>query len=45
MCCFLCAVPAAEADACLAELKAVAPGTQIIGYVTEKLDSAIYLEA
>lgn len=41
----LCAVPAAEAEACLAELKAVAPSTQIIGYVTEKLDSAIYLEA
>lgn len=41
----LCAVPAVEAEACLAELRAVAPGTQIIGYVTEKLDSAIYLEA
>lgn len=40
----LCAVPAAEAEACLAELRAVAPSTQIIGYVTEKLDSAIYLE-
>ena len=41
----LCAVPAAEAEVCLAELRAVAPSTQIIGYVTEKLDSAIYLEA
>ena len=41
----LCAVPAAEAEACLAELRTVAPGTRIIGYVTEKLDSAIYLEA
>ena len=41
----LCAVPAAEAEACLAEMRAVAPSTQIIGYVTEKLDSAIYLEA
>lgn len=41
----LCAVPAAEAEACLAELRTVAPSTQIIGYVTEKLDSAIYLEA
>lgn len=41
----LCAVPAAEAETCLAELRAVAPSTQIIGYVTEKLDSAIYLEA
>lgn len=41
----LCAVPAAEAEACLAELRAVAPSTRIIGYVTEKLDSAIYLEA
>lgn len=40
----LCAVPAAEAEACLAELQAVASGTRIIGYVTEKLDSAIYLE-
>lgn len=39
------AVPAAEAEACLAELRAVAPSTRIIGYVTEKLDSAIYLEA
>ena len=41
----LCAVPAAESEACLAELQAVAPGTRIIGYVTEKLDSAIYLES
>ncbi|WP_418575836.1 selenide, water dikinase SelD [Phascolarctobacterium succinatutens] len=41
----LCAVPAAEAEGCLAELRAVAPSTRIIGYVTEKLDSAIYLEA
>ena len=40
----LCAVPAAEAEACLAELRAVAPSTRIIGYVTEKIDSAIYLE-
>lgn len=40
----LCAVPAVEAEACLAELRAVAPSTRIIGYVTEKLDSAIYLE-
>lgn len=40
----LCAVPAAEAEACLAELRAVAPSTRIIGCVTEKLDSAIYLE-
>lgn len=41
----LCAVSAAEAEACLAELRTVAPSTRIIGYVTEKLDSAIYLEA
>lgn len=40
----LCAVPAAEVEACLAELRTVAPSTRIIGYVTEKLDSAIYLE-
>lgn len=41
----LCAVPAVEAESCLEELRAVAPSTRIIGYVTEKLDSAIYLEA
>ena len=41
----LCAVPEAEAAACLATLVAVAPETKIIGYVTEKMDKAIYLEA
>ena len=40
----LCAVPEAEAAACLAELAAVAPGTKIIGYVTEQLEKAIYME-
>ena len=40
----LCAVPEAEAAACLSELVAVAPETKIIGYVTERLDKAIYLE-
>ncbi len=41
----LCAVPACEAQACLQQLQAVAAETQIIGYVTEKLDADIYLEA
>ena len=41
----LCAVPEAEAADCLAELAAVAPGSKIIGYVTEQLDKEIYLEA
>lgn len=40
----LCAVPAAEAEACLAELRTVAPSTRIIGYVTEQLEQVIYLE-
>ena len=40
----LCAVPEAEADACLAELTDVAPETKIIGYVTEKQEKALYLE-
>ena len=40
----LCAVPEAEAAACFAELAAVAPGTKIIGYVTEQLEKAIYME-
>lgn len=39
----LCAVPAAEAEAYSAEPRAVAQSTRIIGYVTEKLDSVIYL--
>ena len=40
----LCALPEAEAAACLAELQEVAPAASIIGYVTDKLDSEIYLE-
>ena len=40
----LCAIPAAEATACLAELQKVAPASAIIGYVSEKLDAEIYLE-
>ncbi len=40
----LAAVPEAEAEACLRELQAVAPQTAVIGYVSEKLDAAIYLE-
>lgn len=41
----LCAVPEAEAAACLAELQAVAADAAVIGYVTEQLEQAIYLEA
>lgn len=40
----LCAIPEAEAEACLAELRAVADAA-VIGYVTEQLEQAIYLEA
>ena len=40
----LCAIPEAEAAACLAELQEVAPASSIVGYVTEKLDAEIYLE-
>ena len=40
----LCALPEAEAAACLAELQEVAPSASIIGYVTEKLDAEIHLE-
>ncbi|WP_455265703.1 selenide, water dikinase SelD [Phascolarctobacterium sp.] len=40
----LCAVPKAEAAACLAELRAVADAA-VIGYVTEQLEQPIYLEA
>ncbi len=38
------ALPQEEAESCLGELKAVAPGATIVGYVTEELDAAIYLE-
>lgn len=41
----LCAVPEAEALACLAELRAVAADAAVIGYVTEQLEQPIYLEA
>ena len=40
----LCAVHEAEAAACLAELRAAADAA-VIGYVTEQLEQAIYLEA
>lgn len=40
----LCAVPEAEAAACLAELRAAADAA-VIGYVTEQLEQPIYLEA
>ena len=40
----LCAIPAAEATACLAELQEVAPESAVVGYVSEKLDAEIYLE-
>ncbi|MBO5130408.1 MAG: selenide, water dikinase SelD [Oscillospiraceae bacterium] len=38
------AIPADEAEACLAELKQAIPAAAIIGYVTEELDASIYLE-
>ena len=38
------AIPAEEAEACMAELTAVVPAAKIIGYVTEQLDAGIYLE-
>ena len=38
------ALPAAEAEGCLAELKREIPNAAIIGYVTEKEDSHIILE-
>ncbi|MDY4919890.1 MAG: selenide, water dikinase SelD [Phascolarctobacterium sp.] len=41
----LCAIPQTEAESCLTELQAVAPATQIVGYVTEKQEKSIYLEA
>lgn len=38
------ALPEADAERCLAELKTVIPNAAIIGYVTEELDASIYLE-
>jgi selenide,water dikinase len=38
------ALPAGEAEACLAQLKQAVPNAAIIGYVTEKEDSYIILE-
>ena len=38
------AIPGDEAKACLKELKEVIPAAAIIGYVTEEMDAAIYLE-
>ena len=38
------AIPAAEAEACLTQLKQAIPNAAIIGYVTEKEDSYIILE-
>lgn len=40
----LCALPEAEAKACLDELQIVAPASAIVGYVSEQLDAALYLE-
>ena len=40
----LCALPEAEAAACLAELQEVAPASSIVRYVTKKLNAEIYLE-
>jgi selenide,water dikinase len=38
------AIPAEEAEVCLAQLKQTIPNAAIIGYVTEKEDSYIVLE-
>ena len=38
------ALPEAEAEACLAQLKQTVPGAAVIGYVTEKEDPYIILE-
>ena len=38
------AIPAEEAEACLAQLKQAIPEAAIVGYVTEKEDSYIILE-
>ena len=38
------AIPAEEAEACLAELAQAIPGAAIIGYVTEKEENYIILE-
>ena len=40
----LCAVPETEAQACLEELQKAAPASTRVGYVSEQLDTAIYLE-
>lgn len=40
----LCAVPETEAQACLEELQKAAPASTMVGYVSEQLDTAIYLE-
>ena len=41
----LVAIPKEEAEACLQELQKQVPEAKVIGYVTEKLDQYIYLEA
>ena len=38
------AIPSVYADACLKELKEQIPQADIIGFVTEQLDAAIYLK-
>ena len=38
------AIPGEEAEACLKEMKEAIPAAAIIGYVTEEMDAAIYLE-
>lgn len=40
----LIALPEQDAAACLAEMQQSVPAARIVGYVTEALDSAIYLE-
>ena len=40
----LIALPEKDAAACLAEMQEIVPAAHMVGYVTEALDSAIYLE-
>ena len=40
----LIALPEKDAAACLAEMQESVPAARVVGYVTEQMDSAIYLE-
>ena len=44
LCCLLFALPAGEAEACLAQLRQAIPAAAIVGYVTEKEAQSIILE-